>query len=335
MNGQHAETILVVEDDVQVASLITRLMHHQGFRTEVAVDGESGLVSIAERPPALILLDVGLPGIDGYEVCRRVKENPATRLTPVILLTGRHAPDSRIAGINAGADDFVPKPFRADELQARVRSLIKLKSFTDELESIESIIVSLALTVEAKDSYTEGHCERLAVYATALGAEIGLVDADLASLRRGGYLHDVGKVGIPDRILRKRSRLTRREFEFMKRHTLIGESLCGNLRSLAAVRSIIRHHHERLDGSGYPDGLRGDAIPLLAQIVAVVDVFDAITTRRPYREAMTVARACEELQSEALGRTLNPDLIAPFLKIVERCCWNDTAHPPLTVSTHL
>jgi putative two-component system response regulator len=176
----------------------------------------------------------------------------------------------------------------------------------------------LALTVEARDADTEGHCERLARYATAVGTELRLSDAELAALRRGGYLHDVGKIGIPDDILLKKARLTREEYDVMKRHTLIGESLCGSLRSLAPVRQIIRHHHERLDGSGYPDGLRGPAIPLLAQIISIVDAFDAMTTTRPYRAAITVASACEELRADAARGALNRTLVDTFVGMIAR-----------------
>ena len=319
MSGAHSgEIVLVIEDERPIAGLIERLLTQQGFHVDVVDDGEAGLRSIAARPPSLILLDVGLPGIDGYEVCRRVKENPATRLTPVVLLTGLNGREHRIAGINAGADDFLSKPFDSGELQARIRSLIRLKRYTDELESAESVIVSLALTVEARDAYTEGHCERLAHYATAFGTELRLSDAELAALRRGGYLHDVGKIGIPDDILLKKARLTREEYELMKRHTIIGESLCGNLRSLAPVRAIIRHHHERLNGSGYPDGLRGDAIPLLAQIISIVDAFDAMTTTRPYRSPITIARACDELRADAGRGALSRDLVSSFVTMIQR-----------------
>jgi putative two-component system response regulator len=310
------ETVLVIEDERPIANLMARLLSDQGFQVDVAGDGETGLRSIATHPPALILLDIGLPGINGYEVCRQVKDNPSTRLTPVVLLTGLHGREHRIAGINAGADDFLSKPFDSGELQARIAALIRLKRYTDELESAESVIVSLALTVEARDADTEGHCERLARYATALGRELCLSDADLAALRRGGYLHDVGKIGIPDSILLKKSRLTQEEFEIMKRHTVIGESLFGNLRSLAPVREIIRHHHERLDGRGYPDGLRGDAVPLLAQIIAIVDGFDAMTTARPYRSPITLAAACDELRAEAARGALSQELVDTFVRMI-------------------
>lgn len=182
---------------------------------------------------------------------------------------------------------------------ARVRSFVRLKRFTDELDLADSVLLTLAKTIEARDRYTEGHCHRLAAYATALGIDLDLGDTDLASLHRGGYLHDVGKIGIPDALLQKCGPLTRAEFEQMKLHTVVGDRLCGELRTLAAVRPIVRHHHERLDGSGYPDGLRGAAIPLPAQIVGIADVYDALTTDRSYRRAVSPERAFDELRAEA------------------------------------
>jgi putative two-component system response regulator len=215
-----------------------------------------------------------------------------------VLITALNASKHKIQGINAGADDFLTKPVDAHELKARVRSLIRLKLFTDDLDSAESVILSLALTIEARDTYTDGHCQRLASYATALGARLNLGDEDLAALYRGGFLHDIGKVGIRDAVLLKPARLTAAEYEDVKRHTVIGDRLCGELRSLRQVRPIVRHHHERLDGSGYPDGLIGDAVPLLAQIMGVVDVYDALTTARPYKPARSPERAYDALLLE-------------------------------------
>src|SRR5688572_28899620 len=209
---------------------------------------------VASAHPDLVLMDVLMPKLSGYEVCERIKRNPATRLTPVVLITALHERQHRIQGINAGADDFLTKPVDAHELKARARSLVRLKRYTDDLDSAESVIMSLALIVEARDAYTDGHCDRLSAYAVGVGRRIGLPEGDLAALRRGGLMHDVGKIGIPDAVLLKPSRLTPQEFEIVKQHTIIGERLCAGMRSLAPVRTIIRQHHERLDGSGYPDG---------------------------------------------------------------------------------
>jgi putative two-component system response regulator len=215
--------------------------------------------------------------------------------------------------LEAGADDFISKPFNAHELRARVSSLLRIKRYTDDLDSAESVIVSLALTNEARDRYTAGHCDRLAQYASMLGRHIGLSEDDVAVLARGGFLHDIGKVGIPDAILLKPARLTALEYQQMQQHAAIGDRLCGGLRSLRRVRPIVRHHHERLDGSGYPDGLRGDAIPLLAQIIAIVDVYDALTTTRPYREALPAADAFQELSSEVDRGWHRRDLVSAFI----------------------
>jgi putative two-component system response regulator len=272
-------------------------------------------MAVEGQNPDLILLDVQLPGLDGFEICRRVKQIPETRLIPVVMVTGLQARDDRIAGINAGADDFLVKPFDVGELQARVRSLLRLKRYTDELDSAEAVILSLALTVEARDPYTEGHCQRLAHYATALGQALSLADYDLAGLYRGAYLHDVGKIGIPDAVLQKPGKLTDDEFDLMKQHTVIGERLCGDLRLLRPVRSIVRHHHERLDGSGYPDGLQGDEIPLLAQIVGIVDVYDALTSARSYRSALSPEDALEELGRDVSNGARRHDLVSAFVAL--------------------
>jgi putative two-component system response regulator len=288
-----------VDDVAANARLLERQLLGDGHRVLFARDGEEALAVVSRDHPDLVLLDVMMPTLDGFETCRRLKSDPATRLVPVVLVTALHESSDRVRGLEVGADDFISKPVNAAELTARVRSLLRIKRYTDELDSAESVIVSLALTIEARDASTEGHCQRLARYAVRLGRLLGLDDDNLSALARGGFLHDIGKVGIPDAVLMKPGRLTPEEFEVMRQHTVIGDRLCGELRSLRRVRPIVRHHHERLDGSGYPDGLRGGAVPLLAQIMGVVDVFDALTTERPYRQPMTVAAACEELTREA------------------------------------
>lgn len=317
-NGLLRGSVLVVEDDPQNARLLTRLLETDGFVVTVVGDGSAALSAVAQRAPDVILLDWMLPKLTGIEVCQRLKRDPTTRLIPVVLLTALDARENRLAGINAGADDFLTKPYNAEELRARVQSLVRLKRYTDELESAESVITSLALTVEARDATTDGHCQRLAYYATALGAAVGVNDDELASLDRGGYLHDVGKIGIPDTVLLKPGQLTRDEYFLMQQHTVIGERLCGNLRSLALVRPIVRHHHERLNGSGYPDGLRGDAIPLTAQIVGIVDAFDAITMTRPYRAPRSRDQAFDELLADVRSGLFDRELVAQFLRLVEQ-----------------
>jgi putative two-component system response regulator len=257
-----------------------------------------------------------MPNLTGFDVCRQLKNNPATRLIPVVLITALQDNADRLEGINAGADDFLSKPVNAPELRARVRSLLRIKRYTDELDSAEATVLSLARTIEARDHYTNGHCRRLAVYAVGFGRALGLADPELAALTAGGVLHDIGKVGIADAILLKPGRLTEAEYDEMKRHTLIGDHLCGTLKSLRAVRPIVRHHHEHFDGSGYPDGLRGDATPLLAQIMGMVDVFDALTSARPYRPALTLVDACRALEEEAARGWRNPDLVQRFLPLV-------------------
>jgi len=322
--GPTGQRVLVVDDESQCSRLLVKLLTPE-FHVEVAGDGEVALDAIRLAPPDIVLLDVGLPGMNGIEVCRTVKRAAATRLIPVVLLTGTGGREHRLAGIDAGADDFLEKPFDAEQLKARVRSLTRLKRFTDDLESAESVILSLALTVEARDPYTEGHCERLASYAVALGAALGLGPDDLGALNRGGFLHDVGKIGIPDALLLKDEQLTPREYEQVKQHPVIGERLLGDLRSLAPVRPIVRHHHERLDGSGYPDGLRGAEIPLLAHVVSIVDAFDAMTTPRPYRTAMSLRAACAELRADVARGRMSRDLVEMFVAVLEGRCGIDAA----------
>jgi putative two-component system response regulator len=294
-----------------VGSMLTRA----GYQVVTASDGEQALQIVEATHPDLVLMDIVMPKLSGYQVCERIKRNPATRLTPVVLITALNEREDRIQGINAGADDFLTKPVNPHELKARVRSLVRLKRYTDDLDSAESVIMSLALVIEARDAYTDGHCQRLAAYATSLGSALGLGDDDLAALFRGGYLHDVGKVGIPDAVLLKSDRLSRAEYDCIKQHTVIGDRLCGELRSLRRVRPIVRHHHERLDGSGYPDGLRGDDIPLLAQLMGIVDVYDAITTSRPYKRAASLERACEELMDEVKQGWRRKDLVQAFIAL--------------------
>lgn len=309
--------VLIVDDDRGVAALLERLLSADGYATQLAHDAESALAVLPSLHPDLVLLDVVLPGASGFDVCRRLKQDRATRLTPVILVTALDTREARIEGLDCGADEFLTKPVDSPELLARVRSLVRMKRYTDDLDSAASIVTTLAVMIEARDGYTEGHCHRIGNYASALGRRVGLGDDDLRTLQRGGFLHDIGMLAIPDTVLRKAGSLEPEEYELIKSHTIVGDALCSNLRSLHAVRPIVRHHHERLDGSGYPDRLRGSQIPLLAQIIGLVDVFDAVTTQRPYQRARPTDEAIDVLRQQVRKGWRASDLVEQFAAIVE------------------
>ena len=309
--------VMVVDDEPMVAEVLRRLLVKEGYNVDVFGGAQEALEALPAVRPHLALLDVNMPGMTGIELCRRIKQDPAHRLTPVVLVTGQAQRDVRLEGLEAGADDFLAKPVDPQELLVRVRSLVRIKRYTDDLDSAASIIIAMALLIEARDGNTEGHCHRMANYATALGRALNLSEEDLQALHRGGFLHDIGMLAIPDSVLRKSGPLNPDEFELMKSHTTVGDSLCGNLRSLEAVRPIIRHHHERYDGSGYPDGLVGDAIPLVAQIMGVVDVYDAVTTRRPYQGPHSAQESIAILRDQAARGWRRPDLVEAFAGLID------------------
>jgi len=309
--------ILAVDDSALDCEILKDVLSGEGYQVSTARDGVEALAKVAEAPPDLVLLDVIMPNLNGYEVCRRLKSDAHTILIPVVMITSLQATEERIRGIEAGADDFLGKPFNRQELITRVRSLLKLKRHTDELENAETVLFSLALGVEAKDPYTTGHCDRLARYSVALGRKLGLSAEYIKALHRGGILHDVGKIGIPDSILLKPDRLTTEERVVIKTHPAIGERICAPLKSLRLVLPIIRHHHERWDGSGYPDGVAGESIPLTARILQVVDLFDALTTQRPYKSALPLEEAFVLMREETHKGWWDARLIEGFISLVE------------------
>lgn len=313
---QDSGRVLVVDDDPGIAALFTRILSQDGYVVQVAVDAEAALAGVAAHNPDVILLDVMFPGANGFILCQQLKRDSATRLTPVILVTGLSDRESRIKGRQAGADDFLTKPVDPQELLARVASLVRLKRYTDDLDSAAAIITTLAVMIETRDGHTEGHCHRIANHAVGIGRALGLGATDLQVLHRGGFLHDIGMLAISPTVLLKPGPLTADEFAVVQSHTVVGDDLCRNLRTLQAVRPIVRHHHERLDGSGYPDGLQGDDVPLLAQIVGVVDAYDAITSKRPYQSQLPGADALAVLRKEvACGWRLGV-IVDAFAEIV-------------------
>jgi putative two-component system response regulator len=313
-----ASRILVVDDSPDIVELMTELLASRGYDVVSVRSAAQAETEIRDRAPDLILSDVMMPGKSGYELCRGLKEDPATRLIPFVLITGLSNREDRLRGIEAGADDFLNKPVFAEELFARVKSLLKLKDFTDELETAESVLCTLGRSVESRDPYTEGHCERLAQNAEELGRHLHLDDESVVALRRGGYLHDLGKIAIPDEILKKGSNLTPEEWAIMKQHPVTGERICQPLKSLRLVLPIIRNHHEHADGSGYPDGLQKSETPLLARILQVVDVYDALRTARPYKAALSHSQALNTMRDEARAGLWDDELISEFVFMLER-----------------
>ncbi len=295
--GVRPSRIVIAEDDPTTRELLTTMVEGLGYTVIAVEDGQAALEAVAAQPPDLVISDVAMPRMNGIELCRSLKGDPRTFLIPFVLITAS-ASESRLEGLEAGADEFLGKPVNPPELRVRMRALLRMKAFTDELDSVDAVLCSLGKSIEAKDPYTEGHCDRLARSAVAIGRVLGLPEADLTALRRGGYLHDLGKVSVPESILLKAGPLSPPERAVVRRHPEIGAGICGPLRSLQAVVPIIRHHHERWDGSGYPDGLRGDQNPLLARVLQMADMYDALTTDRPYRRALPPGEAFEILEAE-------------------------------------
>ena len=308
--------ILIVDDESASRTALEMLLRRGGYEVHDASDGSSALAECSSFRPDLVLLDVLMPGINGFEVCRRIKATPETRLTPVVLITGLSDTEDRIQGINAGADDFLSKPIDINELLARTRSLIKLKQYTDDLENAEGVLFSLALSIEARDPYTRGHCERLSEMSARLGERLGIPEDHIKALRRGGIVHDIGKIVVPDAILLKPGPLSEEEMDVMRKHPVVGERICAPLRIFRSVLPIIRHHHERYDGSGYPDHLRGSEIPLTARLMQLADVYDALTTDRPYRKADRPDIALGIMNDEAKQGWWDRDLFDAFQEMV-------------------
>src|SRR5258706_15893623 len=291
-------TVLVADDQAANRELLEELLTAQGFKVITVPDGAAAVDELSRTQADLVLLDVMMPRLNGFEACEKIKNDPETYFIPVIMITALSDKQDRIKGIKVGADDFLTRPVDRTELLARVRSLLRLKHRTDELERAESVLFSLARSIEGKDPYTHGHCERLADYSACLGQHIGLSEEQTIALRRSGVVHDVGKIAVPDAILLKPGGLTEEEWKLIREHPLVGERICAPLKSFRLVLPIIRHHHEKLDGSGYPDGLRGEAIPVTARIMTTVDIYDALSTDRPYRKALPMAEALGVMREE-------------------------------------
>lgn len=304
--------VLAVDDNEVNLELLSAYLGGTDCELVLAHNGTEALNAIAAGRLDLVLLDVVMPGMDGFEVCRRIKSDPANRLLPVVLVTSLNTVEDRVRALQLGADDFLAKPIDRNELMARVVTLIKTKEIYDKLDDAEHVMAAFARMVEAKDGATEAHVERVARSARALGMAAGLSGSMLDAIYFGGIVHDIGKIGVPDAVLLKPAALDQHEKELMRRHVPIGVEIACELRSASNVVPIIKHHHERFDGSGYPDGLTGTRIPQAARIVGICDAYDAMMSDRPYRRAMSSTDAIVELRRGS-GTQWDPELVALFL----------------------
>ncbi len=309
-------TILIVDDEPAITKLLRIVLEAEGHQIVVAADGQQAMERVAARHPDLIILDVDMPQVGGFEVCRRLKLAPETRLLPILILTGTGAANARLRAWELGADEFLTKPFQTLEVAARCRSLLRQKELVDGLDSAESVVFTLARAIEAKSSFTHGHSDRVTQYAITLAKQIGISEADLDILRRGAALHDIGKISTPDAILDKPGSLTPEEFDVIKRHPADGARIVEPLRSARDILPLIRWHHERINGTGYPDGLAGDAISQLVRILSVADVYDALASDRPYRPAMSHEQCQEVMKKDSERGGLDPELVRHFFENV-------------------
>lgn len=310
--------VLIVDDNSVHRGLERAILQPPKYAVTEASSGAEALQLLSIQSFDVVLLDKRMPGMDGDEVCRRIRSELELELLPVIMVTGNNGSDDLSRSLQAKASDFIGKPYLPEELIARLDSAVNRKRLTDQLDSAESMLFALARMVEAKDENTGNHCSRLAHISVVLGQALGLGAEYLIALRRGGVMHDIGKLGIPDSILLKPGKLTEEEWVIMRQHPEIGARLVKDLKSMQLTVSIIRHHHERWDGSGYPDGLVGKNIPLLARVFQVADIYDALTNERPYKPAMSREQVIFMLEEEADKGWRDSEVSAVFLDILRQ-----------------
>ncbi len=308
--------MLVVDDVAANRELVEGQLLDLGYDVRQARDGVEALEIIDAEEPDLVLLDVDMPRLDGLTVCRRIKSHPVRRLVPVVMITAHDDRATKLRGLEAGADDFLTKPFDAAELRARTKALIRDRELNKQLDAAEGIVMALARVVEARDRYTIFHAERVGLYAREIGRAYGLGGDDLEILYKGGVMHDLGKAVIPAEILLKAGPLNENEQAIMQRHPIEAIRIIEPLRSMTRFVPIIRHHHEHVDGTGYPDRLVGREIPLAARIAGIADGWDAMTSDRPYRSSLGSDEALHRLRA-ASGTQWDAELLSIFLDLLD------------------
>ncbi|MBL8230601.1 MAG: response regulator [Bryobacterales bacterium] len=342
-DSTHTPTLLVIDNEDVNRRLLKAMLKAEPYRIIEARKVSEAVQELEQQQVDLIILDIMLPEVSGMDFCRWLKSNRRTQLIPVLIMTNVQGVENEIAGLNAGADEFLIKPLSPAVVRTRVKSLLRNKAAVDSLEEAETILFALAQAVEQRDKHTGDHCQRLATYSVALGMALGLSKPELIALYRGGYLHDIGKVAVPDAILFKNGPLSEQEWLIMRAHTVKGEEICKPMKSLAPVLPIIRNHHEKWDGTGYPDGLAGEQTPLLARILQVADVYDALTSERPYKRAFSHQEAVATLKQEVTRGWRDPALVELFDELCIRASvpkpglvappdWPDAS--PLQISLH-
>ena len=334
--------ILVVDDEDRNLRLMDAMLVSLDYEVILARDGGEALEKVQEVPPDVVLLDIMMPGLDGFEVAGRLKENEETKIIPIVMVTALKEVEDRVKALEAGADDFLTKPVDRTELKARVRSLLKVKAYNDHMrnyqkeleaevarrteqlhrafEQIKSAsletIYRLSQAAEYRDEDTGAHIQRMSRYAAAVAGKMGMTDKAVENILYAAPMHDVGKIGTPDRILLKPAKLDPDEWEIMKQHTLIGGRILGGSESgfIKLGEVIALTHHEKWDGGGYPKGIKGARIPLAGRITAIADVFDALTSKRPYKEPFAVEKSLDIIK-EGRGNHFDPDVVDAFFAV--------------------
>jgi putative two-component system response regulator len=310
--------VLVADGNATVRKILRHLFSSLGWDTLEAWDGRQAIERAHQRPaPHAIILDLQLAEMNGYEVCRALKSDDSTQMIPIVLLTSQGSAEEKIRALEAGADDLLSKPVNRAELALRLRSLLRIHKHNQELIGAESVALALARAVAAKDGYAQSHLEKVAALAVKFGKSLELDATELRILKYGAILHNVGKIAIPDAVLEKTGPLTPREMAMFQQHPRVGCDICAPLKPLKPVLPIIRHHKEHWDGTGYPDGLRGDEIPLGAQIVGIVDVYTALVSDRPYRKAVSHQEAVASLRRHVREGKHSPELVERLIQFLE------------------
>lgn len=308
-------TILIVDGLKLNRDLLKAVLRSSSYRILEATRPSEASAILEMETVDLVVLDLMMPELSGPEFCRQLKANRKTQLIPLLILTSIQGVENEIAGLDSGADEFLLKPLHPALVRTRIQTMLRHKRTVDSLEEAETILFALAQSVEQRDKYTAGHCQRLSMYSVSLGEMLGLNSEQLKALKRGGYLHDIGKICVPDSVLYHNGPLSDEQWHVMRSHTIIGESICHPMKSLSQVLPIIRSHHERWDGSGYPDGLAGEGIPLLARVLQLADIYDALTTARPYKPALSGEEAVEIIEEETRRGWRDPELVLVFREL--------------------